>query len=250
MKCPKCKVNATKYGITKSKYSFKQRYYCKYCEYTFSIALEKTYKKVYLEDIFLNKIKIFEDFFKSLLDNKSKDKELKNKLKNMLKILIENNIPLKITEALINKRFKLRTLQRMKNSVINHSQHESTPEYNISINKNMIQNKTIQNKILIKEYQYIPTETEVQNLGDNVDKILNIKNLENLFKKFQEEVEKNQEEIEIIKKSFINDLKEMYISAPNEGNRSKSIKNKLKKIVKINKNRDSEISTTILKDDK
>lgn len=42
----------------------------------------------------------------------------------------------------------------------------------------------------------------------------------------------------------------MYISAPNEGNRSKSIKNKLKKIVKINKNRDSEISTTILKDDK
>lgn len=236
MKCTKCKENANKHGITKSKYSFKQRYYCKYCEYTFSIALEKTYKKVYLEDIFLNKIKFLEEFYKSLLDNKSKDKELKILMKNMLKILIENNIPLKIIEVLLNKKFKLRTLQRMKKSIVNHPQLKNTYEYNISIGKNMIQNKINKNKILIKEYQYVATETQVRNLEFDINRALTIKNLEKLFKKFQEDVEKKQEKLEIIKKSFINDLKEMYILAPDKRNKSKSIKNnKLKKIVKVNK---------------
>lgn len=193
IKCPKCTVNTMKNGFYINKDKLKiQRYYCKYCELSFvENIVNDNLKDIYLKDIFKDNKNNLKEFYENLLIKETKNKDLQKLMEKISIKLFENNIPIKIIYELFNKRYSIRTLQRIKKKIY---------------------------ETIDRDYIYIYNEK--YNLEDiNLEKVLNIENIKKLFENYEKESLKMN--------NFINDLNSLYVIAPkNTKNRGKKIEPK------------------------
>lgn len=261
MTCPECKVNAIKYGITKNKYKVEiQRYYCKYCKKTFIGKEIENINHVFIYNVFDKNVNL-EKFFTYLFNNQTKNKDFRNLMQEIVAILLKNNIPLKIIYEMFNKRVSLRTLQRIKKKIITPIPEYINSNYNKFNGKLTLRKESTFKEFYVKNYQVLVREKENKSIPDEkrfeildkdliiesfkntgydekeiIDSALTIANLVKLFAKYQE-----NDNMNVNIKSFIEDMKKMYILTPNKKNKAMKLKHKLfiKKVVKKEKNEKS-----------
>lgn len=247
MKCPKCKVNALKYGKTKNKFKFeKQRYICKYCHITFYNELENNFITVSLDDMCCNTKKDFKKFYRLLINDNIYKNDFKDLMMKLLNLYISNNISLKIIYYLFNQKVSLRTLQRIKKKMIAPIAINDKITFKIGNNvSNSKKSEIIFQEFLIKTYQITVKEIEYKDsslvkryeildkdyLEKNhfeIDNALCITNLIKIFQKYKDINKFNE-------KDFFDELLSMYMLKPDSKTKSKKIKYEYlaKNIVKV-----------------
>src|SRR5574344_219433 len=118
IKCLKCNYPAQRNGryLTKTRVK-KLKYFCIDCRYSFVITdPDEEFEEITLEDIFIGNTRNLKNLYEELLIQKVKTNKLNEYIKMVFRVLVENNIPIKIIYVLFNKKYSIRTLERMKSN--------------------------------------------------------------------------------------------------------------------------------------